>query len=103
MRIYAAPAVKGLSEQLLRTAFARYIFCRENVYSFINPLSAKHDYSSFWSVLLADQITVIGNEMSSWTSRFANILSQIKQTSIIFTHLMLWVSVASHKWNELCF
>ena len=41
-RIYATPAVKGLSSNT------------EN----INPSSADHDYSRFQFVLLADQITV---------------------------------------------
>ena len=34
--------------------------------------------SRFKFVLLADQITVLGNKMSVWTSRFANFLFQIK-------------------------
>ena len=33
------------------------------VYIYINPCPAEHDYSRFYSVLLVDQITVIGNEM----------------------------------------
>ena len=31
---------------------------------FINPLSANHENSSFYHVLLADLITVIGNKMA---------------------------------------
>ena len=34
------------------------------VSAIFNPLSAKHEYSHFYSVLSADQITVIENEMS---------------------------------------
>ena len=44
-----------------------------------NPYPADHDYCRFKSVLLADKITVVGNEMTVETSRFANIWSQIKQ------------------------
>ena len=52
---------------------------------------------------LTDQITVIGNEMSVYTSRFANVLCQIKQISVIFSHLKLWVAVARHnfKWLKI--
>ena len=34
------------------------------------------------------------NVCSSKTSRFANILSQNRQISVIFAHLKLWVTVA---------
>ena len=43
--------------------------------------AAKHDYSRFYSVLLADQITIICYKMSVYTSRYANVLSRIKQMS----------------------
>ena len=58
----------------------------------------------FQFVLLVDQkITVIGNEMSVQTARFANIWSQIKQISVIFSYLKLLVAVATHnfKWMEI--
>ena len=51
------------------------------------------DYCRFQSVLLVDQITVIGNEMGVWTSSFENICAQIKQILVIFIHLKLWVAV----------
>ena len=52
-------------------------------------------------VLLADQITDIGNEISAKT--FANICAQIKQICVIFSHLKLWVAVARHnfKWLKI--
>ena len=46
-----------------------------------NLKAAKHDYSRFYSVLLADQITIICYKMSVYTSRYANVLSRIKQMS----------------------
>ena len=68
-----------------------------------SPYSADHDYCHFLSVLLVDQITVIGNEMYVYTSRFANICAQIKQIWVIFSHLKLWVAVARHnfKWLKI--
>ena len=47
--------------------------------------------------------TVIGNEMSGITSTFLNVLSQIKQISVIFTHLKLWIAIARHnfKWVKI--
>ena len=56
-RIYAAPAVKGLTLKVLY----------------------KHDNNRFLFVLLADHITVIVNEVSIYTSGFANVWYQIKQ------------------------
>ena len=58
-------------------------------------LKTVHEYSRFYSVLLANSINVIENEMCVKTSRFANGLSQFKQILVIFTHLKLWVAVAS--------
>ena len=39
----------------------------------VRMLSATVDFSRFLFVLLADQITVIGDEMSVETSRIANV------------------------------
>ena len=45
----------------------RYVTSRDRISSFIpllfNHFAATHDYNSFKSILLGDQITVIGNEM----------------------------------------
>ena len=46
-----------------------------------NPLNARHDYARFKYVLLADSITVSGNEMSVHKSGFANAWFQIRQIS----------------------
>ena len=46
-----------------------------------NPLST----TNFQSILLADQITLTGNEMGILTSRFANVWSLIKLISVMFT------------------
>ena len=56
-RIYAALAVKGLTLKELY----------------------KDDNNRFLFVLLADHITVIVNEVSVYTSGFANVWYQIKQ------------------------
>ena len=56
----------------------------------------KSNYSSFKFILLANLITVIGNEMSVYSSRFANVWSHIKKIGVIFTHMKLWVAVARH-------
>ena len=42
---------------------------------------------------------VIGNGMWAYTSRFTNIWSQIKQISVVVSHLMLWVAVARHNFR----
>ena len=70
---------------------------------YVSPYPADHDYCRFWSVLFVDQITVIGNEMCVWTSRFANNCAEIKQVWVIFCHLELWVAVARHnfKWVKI--
>ena len=52
-------------------------------------------YSFLIFFLLAEQITVIGKEMCVDTSSFAHVWSQIKQMSVIFTHLKLWVAPAT--------
>ena len=39
--------------------------------------------------------------MSVYTSISGNVLSQIKQIWIIFTHLKFWVAVARHNFNCL--
>ena len=44
-----------------------------------NSYPADHDYCRFYSDLLVDQITVIGNKMYVKTSRFAQICVKIKQ------------------------
>ena len=51
------------------------------------------------SMLLVDQIHVIGNEICVKTARFANILSQIRRRRVIFTHLKLWIAVARHNFK----
>ena len=45
----------------------------------------------------------IGNEMSVYTSIFANGCRQIKNISVIFNHLKLWIAVARHnfKWLKI--
>ena len=48
-------------------------------------------------MLLPRRITVI--KMCVLTSRFANVLCQIRQTGVIFTHLKLWVAVARHNFR----
>ena len=50
-----------------------------NIVSSIDTLTLILDYRRFKSVLLVDQITVIGNKMCISTPRFANICAQIKQ------------------------
>ena len=40
---------------------------------------AKNNFNRLSSIVLADQITVIGNEISVSTSRFENVSYQIKQ------------------------
>ena len=46
-----------------------------------------------------DQITVIANEMGAHTSILANVVCQIKQVGVIFTHLELWFAVARHNFQ----
>ena len=45
----------------------------------VSRFNNERDYSRFYFILLADQITVIGNKMSAQTSRLAIFVSQIKQ------------------------
>ena len=47
---------------------SRWNACIYSVLHF-DPLPAKHDYSRFWSVLLADQISDIGNAIRFLTSQ----------------------------------
>ena len=49
--------------------------------------------------LLADHIILIGHEIGGKTSRFGNIWHQIQQIRVIFTHLKLWVALASHNFR----
>ena len=46
---------------------------------------------------------VIENNEMSVEARFENVWFQIKQLRIIFTHLKLWVAVATHnfKWVKM--
>ena len=69
----------------------------------VNSYPADRDYCRFHSVLLVDQITVIGNEMCVQISRFANICAQIIQIGVVFNRLKLWVAVARHifKWVKI--
>ena len=58
----------------------------------------------YLNVLLGERfyfIMFIGNEMGVYTSRFANVWSQIKQIGHMnfFTHLKLRVAVAIHNFN----
>ena len=62
-------------------------------------LQALATINRLYFVLQAEQITVIGNEMSVQTSRFSNIWSKIKQLWVIVAHLKLWVAVATHNFK----
>ena len=53
----------------------------------VNPSSAKRDYGCFYSILSADQITVIGNE---------ELQMFVFKLNKIVTLLKLWVAVAGH-------
>ena len=44
-----------------------------------NSLSAKHDYSRFQTVLLADYMTIIGNEMCVQASESTNIVLKLNK------------------------
>ena len=64
----------------------------------LNRLTANQGYNRSKSVFLADQITIIENEICVSTSRFIN-----NQIILIFTHSKLWVTVARHncKWEKI--
>ena len=68
---------------------------RLEIQKLFNPFLDNHDYSRF-----NKEITVFGDEMCVQTSGVANVWSQIKK---MFTHLKLWVAVASHnfKWVKI--
>ena len=69
-------------------------------YNLHSGSATTRDYNRFSFVLLERWITVIGNEMNTWTSIFANIWFQIKQIWLIFfTHLKLWVVVKMKWWS----